>query len=91
MNGCSLSQVGSKTAGELSARCQFLFERTQYANTNKTLYPTYGPWLETPHASDTNYVWYAYAYSRYVGDYNAYYTNRGVRPAIDVPMSAILK
>ena len=86
MRGCGLTQVGSAT-GELS-NCQFLFEGTKYADNNKA---TYGPYLETYNYGDPIGVWSVYVYDRRAFIVSMQDTTRGVRPTIDVPVSALLK
>ena len=65
--------------------CQFLFERTKYANSS---YSTYGSWLETPFASFTNNVYYWRSTNRYASSSSAYSTI-GARPTIEVLKSEI--
>ena len=50
---------------------------------------TYGPWLETPRAFDSNNVWRVDVGYRNVNSLDANNTNSGARPAIDVLMSRI--
>ena len=72
----------STTQGEISdAGCNFLFERTQYANSS---YGTIGPWLENPHSSNSVWAFFARASNRYVYIYSTSDTSLGARPAIDV-------
>lgn len=68
--------------------CNFIMERTKYANAS---YGTYGPWFENPPASDLGRAWFVSAYRRdVVSDKYTYDTGRGARPAIDVLYSDIL-
>jgi hypothetical protein len=85
--GCSsLSSVGSFTTGELDG-CNYLMENIEYYETGSG---TYGYWLETPHASNSNDVWSVNGLSRFVSTTYANNTsNRGVRPAIEVLKSNI--
>ena len=88
--GCT--SISNKTTvdgtGDLT-ECNFIFERTQYANTDTTTYPTYGPWLETPRASFSNVVWNASAHYRYVNSSSVSDAIIGARPAIEVPKGRI--
>ena len=90
IKGCKAinENTSLSTTGSLSA-CNFLFERTRYANTDTTTYSTYGPWLETPYASTSSNVWNAYGTNRRVYYNGARYASRGVRPAIEVAKSEL--
>ena len=74
------------TVNGIYQKCEFLFENTKYTNSSRA---TDGPWLETPYSGNTSTAWYATSYSRNVNYGNIYYTNAGVRPAIEVPLSEI--
>ena len=85
--GCSsLSRVGSYTDGELDG-CNYLMENVgQYETTSGT----YGYWLESPRASESDNVWSVFGYRCRVNNDNANYASRyGVRPAITVLKSNI--
>ena len=85
MSACSLTQVGSYTAGELDT-CKYLMENTYYQNTSYK----YGYWLETPNASYSDYVWDVSGYYRHVSNSSALNASiNGVRPVIDVLKSDI--
>ena len=71
----------------LETKCEFLFERTNYANSS---YETYGGWTESPYASSTYYGSSWTANDRYVYYYTANSTRYGARPAIEVLKSEIL-
>lgn len=83
--GCG-TNVGS--IGSLSGDCNFLMERTYYANPSG--YPTYGPWLENPRSASATLAWHVNGYDRRVDDRSAYSAYHGARPAIDVLYSDIL-
>ena len=79
--GCEIT-VGSRNAGELSAKCKYLMENTKYSNdSNKA----YGEWLESPNASFSNFALIVDSNNRNVYynsvNFNSYYA---VRPAIEV-------
>ena len=84
--GCGFT-VGSSTKGELSSKCKYLMENTIYSSSSLQ---TYGGWLESPAASDSDIAWSVDAYGRAV-----YYhsidnaASFGVRPAIEVAKSRI--
>ena len=85
-SGCGFT-VGNRTAGELSSKCKYLMENTKYSSSSLK---TYGGWLESPNASNSNNAWSVYAYNRNVsidiaGDAN----DDGVRPAIEVSKTNI--
>ncbi|MBO6243652.1 MAG: hypothetical protein J6O41_03690, partial [Clostridia bacterium] len=67
--------------------CNYLMENTKYDNSNNL---NYGYWLETPYASNSQYVWLVYGSNRKLG-YDA--ANKsdsyGTRPAIEVLKSKI--
>ncbi len=87
MAGCNLTEVVIKgTTGDLDI-CNYIMENTKYA---KSSIGSYGPWLETPNASDYYGVWVVNGSNRYVNDFNASGTSYfGARPAIEVPKSKI--
>ena len=83
--GCSnATNLGS--TGALT-NCNYIMENTKYGDSSRA---TYGPWLETPHAANSNNVW-----SVYGGGRALYYCNAnlsgfyGARPAIEVLKSKI--
>ena len=85
--GCGFT-VGSRNAGELSAKCKYLMENTKYSNkSNKS----YGEWLENPRSDYTHIAWYVHGGSRSIEMNNsAYYADSyGVRPAIEVAKTDI--
>ncbi len=78
--GCSIT-IGNYTDGELSAKCKYLMERTQY--TSNETWDTYGPWLET--AYDSSKAWTVNSIGRKVGNISTSTSNSyGARPAIEV-------
>ena len=84
--GCGFT-VGNRTAGELSSKCKYLMENTNYSSSSLK---TYGGWLESPDASHSYYAWRVDAYYRYVvygpvGNASL----DGFRPAIEVLKSNI--
>ena len=87
MTGCNLTEVGRYTKGELDS-CNYVMENTKYA---KSSIGSYGPWLETPNASGSYFVWLVGVDSRFVissyGVSTAIYY--GARPAIEVPKAKI--
>ena len=84
--GCGFT-VGNRTDGELSSKCKYLMENTKYLSWSLK---TYGGWLESPYASNSDYAWYVIANYRYVNyNYVANANNAGVRPAIEVAKSRI--
>ena len=84
-SACGIT-VGSYAVGELDG-CNYLMENIKYSSSSLG---TYGYWLETPYASDSNYVWYVYGYDRKGYDSNASNASRnGVRPAISLLKSNI--
>ena len=79
--------VGNRVVGELSQKCKFLMENTQYSSQNLK---SYGSWLENATQFYSNGSWDTYAYKRIittddVGNSN----NIGVRPAIEVAKTDI--
>ena len=84
--GCGVT-VGSYTIGELSSKCKYLMENTKYSSSSLK---TNGVWLESPHASNSSYAWYVFAFYRNVGYGGvAHAGSWGVRPAIEVLKSNI--
>ena len=84
--GCGFA-VGSLRTGELSTKCKFLMENTNYSS---SILKTLGPWLETPHSSNFSDAWYVFSSIRCLNGYNVTNTgDTGVRPAIEVPKSKI--
>ncbi len=84
--GCGFT-IGSYVTGELSTKCKYLMENTQYLSSNLK---TYGWWLESPITSGSYSVWISFTNYRRV---NSVYSNDssyyGVRPAIEVQKSNI--
>ena len=86
MAGCNLTEVGRYTTGELDS-CNYIMENTKYA---KSSIGSYGPWLESPHASNSSGVWNVIGSVRYVRSNGASITgSSGARPAIEVLKSKI--
>ena len=85
--GCGFT-VGSVAVGELSSKCKYLMENTIYSSSSLK---TYGVWLESPSASESNYAWHVHAVARYVSNSNYVANARGigVRPAIEVSKTNI--
>ena len=84
--GCGFT-VGNRTTGELSSKCKYLMENTQYSSSSLK---TYGEWLESPRASYSYNAWRVYASTRYVSHSTVTNTgDYGVRPAIEVLKSNI--
>ena len=85
-SGCGFT-VGNRTVGELSSKCKYLMENTEYSSSSLE---THGVWLESPHASTSYYAWHVYASNRHVNRSDVYNANvYGVRPAIEVLKSNI--
>ena len=85
-SGCGFT-VGNSTPGELSSKCKYLMENTNYSSSSLE---TYGVWLESPRASGSTTAWYVDAGNRIVNFTRAANTNsNGVRPAIEVLKSNI--
>ena len=86
-HGCYDYNINITSTNGLSTNCQFLFERTKYADSSQA---TYGSWLESPHASDASNVYYLDSFSRRA---NSSYTNStvnyGARPTIEILKSEI--
>ena len=84
--GCGFI-VGSSTNGDLSRKCKYLMENTKYSASSLK---TYGGWLESPNASNSNSAWGVYANARNVGySYVDTVNYHGVRPAIEVAKTDI--
>ena len=84
MQGCGIVKLTSKS-GELDG-CTFLFEKTDYAASGR---PTVSVWLETSY-TDTKGAMRANSEERRVIPSNSNLTNKGLKPAIDVPKSRLL-
>ena len=82
--GCGIT-VGSLTTGELSTKCKYLMENTQYSNSsNKTC----GEWLETPRSYEQGL--YVVGSMRFIAYSDPSTSNdAGVRPAIEVAKTNI--
>ena len=77
----------STSVGSLSS-CSYLMENTKYENSSNP----YGYWLETPHASYSNRVWFVYGNRRSLySDFADNSGDYGARPAIEVPKASINK
>ncbi|MBO5095609.1 MAG: prepilin-type N-terminal cleavage/methylation domain-containing protein [Bacilli bacterium] len=77
---CNIT-VGSRTIGELDDTCNYLLQNTFYSNSSM---PTFGPRLETPDESRSDFGLFANSNMRSV-DYNYVHQNAlGVRPVIEV-------
>mgnify|MGYP004656972079 CR=1 FL=1 len=81
-SGCKIT-VGKYNNGDLSNKCKFLMENTNYST---TLLSVYGFWLESPNESNSFYGWGIVGDNRTVtnstvSDKSNYF---GVRPAIEV-------
>ena len=86
--GCKIT-VGSYILGELSTKCKYLMENTDYSFNNL---PVRGFWLETPNSTSTNFVFGANSSPRLVAGFIANFsgnTGAGVRPAIEVAKTNI--
>ena len=85
--GCGFTVRNNYTTGELSSKCKYLMENTQYSSSSLK---TYGEWLESPRASYSYNAWRVYASTRYVSHSTVTNTgDYGVRPAIEVLKSNI--
>ena len=83
--GCG-NTIGTYVIGDLSKKCKYLMENTQYSSSDKNL----GEWLETPTSSNFFCAWDIHAGDRYVYDNTVYNYSYSTRPAIEVPKSNIL-
>ena len=83
-HGCDSYEPGA--TGLLDAKCQFLMEGTNFSNSSST----YGPWLESPDASYSNYTYGVSAFYRYLPCSIAGNTDFGARPTIEILKSEIL-
>jgi len=84
-SACNIT-VGTHTKGELDS-CNYLMENTKYSNSSLG---TYGYWIETPYAANSDNSWSVYSNLRSVFDNDASNSlSYGVRPAIEVPKSEI--
>ena len=85
-HGCNSYDKTPTSTGGLDAKCQFLMEGTKFSNSSLA---TYGPWLESPDASNSNIAFSVRANYRnlYInGASNTYY---GARPTIEILKSEI--
>ncbi len=82
--GCG-NTIGTYVIGDLSKKCKYLMENTQYSSSDKNL----GEWLETPTSSNFFCAWDIHAGDRYVYDNTVYNYNYSTRPAIEVAKSNI--
>ena len=70
----------------ISSKCKFLIENTKYWSSSLT----YGYWLETSYASNSNYAWSVHGDTHDVNFYKANNASGiGVRPAIEVATTDI--
>ena len=88
LNSACDTTIGNMMTGELD-KCNYMMENTKYANSSIV---NYGPWLETPFSSSTewNRVWSVFSNVRYVYNYGVSLSDsNGARPVIEIPKSAI--
>ena len=82
--GCGIT-VGRYTTGELSAKCKYLMENTQYSIGNQLA----GEWLESPNSNSSS-NWYVIGSMRFIANSDPSTSNdAGVRPAIEVAKTSI--
>ena len=85
-SGCGVT-VGNSIGGELSSKCKYLMENTNYSSSSLK---TFGGWLESPDASDSRSAWNVNSTIRDVfGSFVVNASSSGVRPAIEVLKSNI--
>ena len=85
MNGCGLTQVNDFGEGELES-CNYLMENTRFS---KKSLGSFGYWLETPNASDSNSALSVDTAGRLIRAYAVRYISNGIRPVIEVPKTKI--
>ena len=85
-HGCYSYDKTLISTGGFEAKCQFLMEGTKFSNSSLA---TYGPWLESPNASSSDYVRNVSASQRYLSYYGASSTKYGARPTIEILKSEI--
>ena len=91
-HGCNSYDKTPESTGGLDAKCQFLMEGTRFSNSSLA---TYGPWLETPYASYSDYAYDVYARNRSLNYGNAHdansvlHSSNGARPTIEILKSEI--
>lgn len=83
--GCEV-EIGSSVAGELSNKCNFILENTNYSTTGSS----YVEWLESPDKSRAEFIFTVYSESRSGSLSYVHSTDCGVRPVIEVTKSNIL-
>ncbi len=86
--GITIGETGTQKRGELSTKCKYLMENTDYyfSGTDNV----YGSWLETIYSHSPDYVYYVRGSERSASSSNAYGGfNPGVRPAIEVAKTNI--
>ena len=84
-SGCGFT-VGNSTPGELSSKCKYLMENTNYSSSSLK---TYGVWLESPCEYASYGAWRVYVSYGEVGIDLDVTNGNGVRPAIEVLKSNI--
>ena len=86
-DGCYDGTTSIETDKGLSTKCKYLMENTTYSSSSLQ---TYGGWLESPNASDSDYAWSVIAVFRSFYNGAVWSSSRiGVRPAIEVLKSNI--
>ena len=85
-NGCKSYDIDPTSTEGLEAKCQFLMEGTRFSNSSLK---TSGPWLESPHASNSNNAYLMYADYRNLYSSVVSLTYLGARPTIEVLKSEI--
>ena len=85
-SGCEI-EIGSPVTGELSNKCNFILENTNYSTTGSR----YEEWLESPDKDRAEFIWTVYSKHRFISlSYVHSKVDRGVRPVIEVAKSNIL-
>ena len=86
--GITIGETGTQKRGELSTKCKYLMENTDYYYSGTD--NVYGAWLETIYSHSPDYVYYVRGRERSASSSNAYGGfNPGVRPAIEVAKTRI--
>ena len=89
-SGCATTEFELDTKANVSNACNFLFERTKYADSS---YLVYGPRLENPVAASSDTAWWLTSYSRLVSGPNSVHPVSsvyfGIRPVIEIPKTKI--
>ena len=85
-SGCEI-EIKSPVTGELSNKCNFILENTNYSTTGSR----YEEWLESPDKDRAEFIWTVYSKYRFISlSYVHSKVERGVRPVIEVAKSNIL-